>query len=212
MYLFSRSARLAPGRTTEAMSWALNVTEKVNQISEVPVNLWMRVFSPGVGTLAWTAVLEDLSVLEATNDKLMADSGYLELVDKGAAFASGDSVDDQVVSLVVADRPAEGQPRNYVVVVEAVLAAGGMTKGIELGVEIAQRVKAITSAQCSFGVGVTGDYGAVGWFTGYDSIQDVDRAQQALQADTEFTKLIDDKASKVYAEGRAVQTLYRKLA
>ena len=211
MYLFSRSARLAPGRTAEAMTWAISITEKVNQISEVPVNLWARVFSPGVGTLAWTAILEDLAVLEATDAKLMADSGYLTLLDEGATFSSGDPVDDQLVSLVHADVSEEGSPA-YAGVVQSVLAGGGMAKGLELGVEIAQRVKAITGCACSFGVSGTGQFGGVGWITGYDSIEQFERAQQAITSDADFLKLLDERASVVYLRGTTTQAVYRKLA
>jgi hypothetical protein len=211
MYLFSRSARLAPGRMAEAMTWALNITEKANQISEVPVTLWSRVFSPGVGTLVWTAILEDLAALEATDTKLMADSGYLQLLDQGAAFASGDPVDDQLVSLVVTDRAPEGSP-TYASVVQTVLTGGAMAKGIELGAEIAQRVKAITGCRCSFAVAATGQFGGVEWITGYGSIEELERAQQAIQADAGFNKLLDEKASQVYLRGTTTQTVYRKLA
>src|SRR4051794_4266605 len=73
MYLFSRTARLVPGSQVASIAWALNVTEKVNQIAEIDVSLWTRVFSPGVGMISWTALVDDLSLLEATDAKLMAD-------------------------------------------------------------------------------------------------------------------------------------------
>jgi hypothetical protein len=63
MYISTRSARLAPGNLRDSMAWALSVTEKVNQISEVQVHLWTTVNSPGVGTLSWAATVEDLEVL-----------------------------------------------------------------------------------------------------------------------------------------------------
>ncbi|MEY2590251.1 MAG: hypothetical protein QOJ67_2235, partial [Acidimicrobiaceae bacterium] len=46
MYLFSRSTRLGPSNQREAMEWSVNVTQKVNQISELDVSLWTTVFSP----------------------------------------------------------------------------------------------------------------------------------------------------------------------
>jgi len=211
MYLFSRQARLAPGRTTEAMTWALSITEKANQIIEVPVTLWSTVFSPGVGTLAWSAIVEDLAALETIDAKLMADAGYVELLDQGAAFISGAPVDDTIVNLVVADIGEEGPPA-YGSIVQTVLAGGAMAKGIELGAQIAQQVKAVTGCRCSFGVAGTGQFGAVGWVTGYDSIEQLERAQQALTADAEFNKMLDEKASQVYLRGTTTQTVYRRLA
>lgn len=211
MYLFARSARLGPGRIAQAMSWAVTVTEKVNQIAEVPVTLWSTVFSPGLGTLAWTTLVEDLSVLEATDAKLMADNGYLALVDEGATFASGDAVNDDLISLVVDDRDPSGQPPAYVSVVRSVLAPGSLASGLEIGAEIAQRAKAITGSRCSFGVSSTGTYGGVCWITGHDSIEGLQRAGEAINADADFVTLIDARASKAYLAGVTTQTVYRKI-
>jgi hypothetical protein len=72
MYLFTRSARLGPGNLQDQLAWSFNITEKVNQISELDVGLWTTVFSPGLGTLVWTANCDDLAILEAPDDKLMA--------------------------------------------------------------------------------------------------------------------------------------------
>src|SRR5437763_197617 len=87
-YLFSRRGRLAPGNVLDAMTWAGKITEKVNAISEVPVSLWTTEFSPQVGMLSWTAVVEDLSQLRTLDTKLMADGGYLSLVEEGARYTS----------------------------------------------------------------------------------------------------------------------------
>lgn len=212
MYLFARSARLAPGRITDAMTWAVNITEKVNQLSETPVTLWSTVFSPGVGTLAWTAIVEELSVLEATDAKMMADSSYVDLVNQGAAFASADAIDDVLTSLVVAARDPSGPPPAYASVVRSVLAPGAMTSGIEVGAEIAQRAGAISGCPTSFGVNTTGVYGGVVWITGCESIEQLQHAGEAINADADFVKLVDSRASKAYLAGVTTQTVYRKIS
>lgn len=210
MYLFSRQARLAPGRIDEALTWALNCTEKVNQISEAKFALWSTVFSPGVGTLAWTTTVDNLSVLEATDAKLLADAGYISLVNEGAAFSSGAPIDDAIVQLISADIDESREPA-YASVVQAVLAPGASVKGIELGVEIAQRAKKVTGCPCSFGVAGSGPYGGVVWITGYSSIEELEQANQTIAADADFNKTIDQKASTAYQAGSAVQTIWRKL-
>jgi hypothetical protein len=210
MYLFTRSARLAPGKLEKSMAWAFQITEKVNQISELDFNLWTRVFSPGSGTLVWTATVEDLSVLEATEAKLGADSGYLSLVDTGASLGSDDAIDDGLLQFVHADPSAAGIQPQYANVVEAVMAPGSSGRGIELGVEIAQRAGRIVGCPTSFGVAATGVYGAVEWITLFDSVQQLQRGQEALANDADFTQTIDKEASKVYL-ANAMQTTYRRL-
>ena len=211
MYLFSRQARLGPGRIDAALTWALTVTEKVNQISEAKFSLWSTVFSPGVGTLAWTTTVDTLGVLEATDAKLLADAGYISLVNEGAAFNSGAPVDDAIVRLVSADVDPDAEPA-YATVVQAVLAPGAGVNGIELGVEIAQRAKAVTGCRCSFGVAGSGPYGAVAWITGYSSIEQLEQAAQVIADDADFNKTIDQKASTAYQVGSATQTIWRRLS
>ena len=210
-YLFSRSARLAPGNVPAAMAWAVKMTEKVNAISEAPVSLWSTVMSPELGRLTWTMVVDDLAVLLATDEKLMADSGYHDLSAEGAEFNSGSGVDDGLVRYVHADRDGVDTAR-YATLVRAVLAPGGSVKGIELGVEIAQRAKAITGRPTSFGVSQTGTYGEVGWIALYESIDQVQAASEALAADTAFAKMLDEKAAKAYLPGHATQSISRKIA
>jgi hypothetical protein len=211
MYLFARSTRLAPGNSRDAMAWAMNVTQKVNQITELEVSLRTTVFSPGLGTLAWTAAAEDLAQLEAADDKLNVDDGFIALVDSGAKFSSGQAVDDGVIQLIHADADAgAGQP-TYASVVQAVLAPGASTRGVEVGVEIAQRAKAITGGPTSFGLALTGPYGSVEWISVFDSVQDLQRANEALAADASFAAFIDNEASNLYQDTATVQTAYRRI-
>jgi hypothetical protein len=210
MYIFSRSARLAPGNPQKMMTWALQMTEKVNQITELDVRLWTTVFSAGVGTLVWTSVVEDLATLEASEAKLNVDSGYLSLAEEGANFASGQGVDDMVVRLLLADPDRNTTQSQYATVVQAVLAPGSTQRGIELGIEISQRAKGITGRPTSFGVATTGVYGTVEWISVYESIEQVQQAEQTLGSDVEFARFVDKEASKVYLPG-TTQTAFRRI-
>jgi hypothetical protein len=210
-YLFTRQLRLAPGNLLDSMAWSAKITEKVNAISEMPVSLWTTVFSPKLGTLAWTVVVEDLSQLEALDAKLLADSGYTALTEEGARYTSDAGVDDSLISLVHADPDAATGDRQYAGVVEAVLAPGSAVRGIELGVEIAQRAKTITGRPTSFGIAQTGVYGAVEWIALYDSVDQVQKAEGALAADAGFAELLDKEASKAYLPSGSTQTMYRRV-
>jgi hypothetical protein len=84
---------------------------------------------------------------------------------------------------------------------------------MEIGVEIAQRVEKVTGQPSLFATATTGPYGAVEWLTGFADVREMERAQQALAADTSFIKFIDDKARGVYVEDYAItrQLIYRRL-
>jgi hypothetical protein len=193
------------------MAWAVSITEKVNQISELDVGLWSPVFSPGLGTLVWTAGAQDLAELEATDAKLMVDDGYIEILEAGTKFSSGDPVDDALIQLILADEDPEGANAQYAFVVQSALAPGKSARGIELGVEIAQRARAITGATTAFGAAITGVYGGVAWITGYASVEKLQAAGDTLNADASFTELVDAEASQAYLVGATTQTIYRRI-
>ena len=86
-----------------------------------------------------------------------------------------------------------------------------MRAGIELGVGLAQQVKQVTGLPTSFAVGVTGDYGAVMWVSLAETIQQVQAANEALNANEDFAKAVDTGAAEAYLPG-AVQTITRKIA
>ena len=210
MYLFSRRARLAPGSTRAAMTWATEVTEKANKISGLNVSLFSLTFSPEIGTLVWSAFVPDLATLEAANDKLLVDEGYVSLVDAGAKFALG-GADDALLQIVHGEVDPN-RPVEYVTSVQTVC-ANSVARGIELGVEIAQRVEKATGLPGLFATAMTGPYGAVSWVTGYADIREMERTQQALAADTKFGEFVDKSVRGVYVESpsETQQLIYRRI-
>jgi hypothetical protein len=193
------------------MDWALRITEKVNQISEMPVSLWTTVFSPRAGQFVWSSTFEDLLTMETTFEKLFADKGYASLVEEGGTHASGDAVDDGLLQFLFVDPKAADIESKYAGVIRTTVAPGGLVKGMELGVETAQLAGKITGSATSFASGVTGAYGLVEWITLYASIEEVQRAGDALAADASFTQKVDKELSKVYLPGVAEQSLLRRI-
>jgi hypothetical protein len=211
MYLFSRRARLAPGNTRAAMTWATSITEKVNQIVGLNTSLYAQTFSPEVGTLVWSTFVPDLATLESANDKLLVDDGYVSMVDAGAKFAEG-TIDDSLLQLI----SGEADPNRhieYATTVQSVCANGSVVRGIELGVEIAQRAEKVIGSPVLFATAATGGYGGVAWITGYSDVQALEASQQALAADTKFGEFIDKSVRGVYVEDpTATQSLvYRRV-
>jgi hypothetical protein len=211
MFLFSRTARIAPGNTKAALTWAATVTEKVNQISGLTVGLYMQTFSPEVGRLAWSTFVPDLASLETAEDKLAADEGYLSLIDSGAKYALGGA--DDLLSQIVHGAPDPNRPVEYVSTVTTTCANGNVMRGIELGVEIAKRVEKVTGLPGLFGTAATGNYGSVGWISGYADINEMERAQTTLNSNAEFGKFVDKNVPGVYVDDPTAsqQLIFRKI-
>jgi hypothetical protein len=211
MYLFSRQAQLAPGNTRAAMTWATGITEKVNQITGLEVSLYSLTFSPGVGTLAWSTFVPDLPTLEAATDKLLVDEGYISLIDEGAKFGQGGA--DDVLAQVIHGAPDPNRAVEYVSTVQTVCANGNVMRGIELGIEIAQRAEKAMGLPVLCITGATGAYGSVGWITGYSDVEEFEKSQAALAADTKFGEFIDKSVKGVYADspGDTQTLIYRRI-
>ncbi|MET0728814.1 MAG: hypothetical protein ABWZ76_11010 [Acidimicrobiales bacterium] len=210
MFTFTRSIRLAAGHLRDSTAWALELTEKVNQISEVPFSLWRPLFSPSVTTLTWGTLVEELEELEAVDAKLMADDTYVALVERGAAFSSGDPVNDALVNYVHADfsRAREAQCLS---VVETTIANGSFAKAIGVGVAIAERVEAICGLPTGFGIHTTGTYGRVQWMTGFPSVAEMQRAEAAINGDPSFLEMLDRDAAEVFLPGSGEQRIARRI-
>ena len=212
MYLFSRRARLAPGNTRAAMTWATSITEKVNQIVSLNTSLFAQTYSPEVGTLVWSTFVPDLATLESANDKLLVDDGYVSMVDAGAKFSQG-SIDDTLLQLITGD-PDPNRQVEYATTVQSVCASGSIARGMELGVEIAQRAEKVIGLPVMFATSATGAYGAVAWITGYADVQELEAANGKLAADAKFGEFVDKNVRGVYAEDPAAteSLMYRRIA
>jgi len=142
MHLFTRASRLRPGNTREGVSWAVGITEKVNQITSLDVGLWTTMFSPGIGVLAWSTFVEHLSDLEDADAKLMVDDIFVSEVDRGASFVTTEGADDELAQVLHGDVDPTARPQ-VASVVRSELVPGGFVKGIEAGIEIATRSTAL---------------------------------------------------------------------
>jgi hypothetical protein len=212
MFLFTRRLQIDAGHNREAMEWALGQTERVNKITGLPVSLYMQVYSPDVGAIGWSTFVPDLVALEAAGDKLNADEAFMSAVEKGAALTMGAA--DDSLSQVIYGEPDPNRQIEYVTGVRTVCANGSLARGMELGVEIAQRAEKITGTPTLFLADVTGTYGAVGWVSGHASVQAVEAAQQALAADPSWATYLDKEVRGTYVDEPSLTTqlIYRRLA
>jgi hypothetical protein len=212
MYLFSRTCRLAPGQFQKGLAWATGMTETVKKVSGLDIRLWANVHGPEAGRLVWAGFVEDLAKHEAAIDKLQADPGFPAKAESGAQFTVG-GIDDALAQ-VIHGTPDPTRETKYVSSVRSVCATGNLVKGMTVGVEIAKRVEKITGAPTSFLVAVTGNYGAVGWTSGFESISVCEKAQQKLQSNPEWLAYLDKEAGSAYATDPAYTTtrLLRRIA
>ena len=104
------------------------------------------------------------------------------------------------------------RPVEYVSGATAIVAAGAMERAIVAAIELSQHGEQVTGIPGIFGRALTGPYGSVGWLTGYESLAQLEQANDALAADPAMLQLIDGtKGLFVEGSDTAVTTLYRKV-
>ena len=114
-----------------------------------------------------------------------------------------------LIRLVHAEPPAESA--QFASITTSRAAAGQMASALALGVELAQRITAITGRPTLFGASVTGDFGGIGFMVLSETIEQVQAANETLAADADWIKMVDQKASVAFEHG-ATRTISRRIA
>ena len=174
----------------------MTITEKVNQISQYAGPPDSTIFSPEVGTLLWSTVVENLSELEANDAKLMADSGYLDLVSQATKYqAPGGILDDSLVLFVLAygwnlacrGTPPSCQPPWHL---------GSVGFGHRVCVEIVEQSEGHRRVALFVLTGATGTYGSVGWITSADSIDDLQASSEKVNSNAASSSCSTPRAAR----------------
>ena len=209
MYLFSRSTRIG---SPEGLAWAVTMTEHAKRASGLDIGLWGQVWSPEFGRITWTGFVPDLATLAAAGDKMNADAKMAADAAKGAEHTTG-GIDDALYNIVHGDLDPNAPQAEYVTSVAAVCASGQLAKAMAAGVDIAQRAEKITGAPTMFASNVTGVYGGVGWLTGFETIEALEAANQAMATDADWVMEVD-KVGSVFSSdaGATTQLIYRRFA
>jgi hypothetical protein len=208
MYLFVRQARLT-GLGSPA--WAVKIGAAAAKATGSDVTVWARTMSPEFGTVVWTSFWEDLTTREAAFQGLVSDSDYISLVEEGQKFLTTGVVD--TLHEIVYPGANPGTDAKYVTSVRSACKNGNVIRGIATGVEIAQKAEAVSGHSTAFTANATGQWGGVGWITGYDSITAFETAQKKLNSDMEWLQFVDG-ATNCYSEEASVtqSVLYVRLS
>src|SRR5512139_2727855 len=98
MIRFQRSMQLKRGK--HGMRWAKELTDYINTAHGKPSFQFLRSRFGNVSTVYWTADFRDLAALEAWQQKIGADAGYRELVNKSSDIVVDGSINDVVLEFV----------------------------------------------------------------------------------------------------------------
>lgn len=211
MMIFQRMATFE-GPPQDIGVWAMEITELVNARTHLNTSLWQGLFGGPVGTLAWSAVVDNLTALEAATDLLTADADYLSLVARARDWSRTPPEDALLRMIHTAGgeyaRPGVGA---YAEVTTAIPAEGKLAKAGAWGVEISDLHCQLTHASVLFCNSAYGTFAEMRWLALYDSAAAVDNAAEMIAKDDDYGAKLDD-GGKLFVEGAARRTLARRIA
>jgi hypothetical protein len=97
---WTRSARIAPGKMLEAMQFGKEICGLVKKLASVPeISVYMDSFGQ-VGTIRWFIDYKDMADMEKVGNQLLANTEYLEKVNKSADLFIAGSLHDTVMRAI----------------------------------------------------------------------------------------------------------------
>ena len=98
--LFMREACVKDGKFREAVQFAKEVREYINnKFPDSNLRVYVRIFGE-MGKLYWVSEIKDLATLERNNGQLMADPGYLAILQKSFGLFIEGSGHDTLMALI----------------------------------------------------------------------------------------------------------------
>jgi hypothetical protein len=160
----------------------------------------------------WSALVDNLTVLEAANDALAGDAAYLALVAKASDWTTGPP-EDFLLRMVHTSggeyvRPNVGA---YAEGTMAIPKDGKLAEAGAFGVEIADIHSQLTHSSVLFCTSEYSNFGEMRWLALYDSAAAVDSAAEAIAKDQDYAAKLD-AAGGLFVEGLARRTLARRIA
>jgi hypothetical protein len=186
MLLFSRLAHFT-GSPRRVMPWATEITAYVNAHGSLDVTCWAGSFGYPIGTMIWSATVESEAALAAGTGQLLADPGYLDLLESAADLIStpGHDMLREVVYGAPGDPPAVG---SYVTVTTATAIVDRLAEAVGWAVEIGQHVEQVIGTPVGVFTNVFGTLGGITWMGVAADAAAADAARAKLNADTEYLK------------------------
>jgi hypothetical protein len=208
MYIFSRSTVAALGRQFDAIPAAVGVAEQVTKVTGHEVNVFIARFGAPLGSIMWSARMESMVELQGMTDKLMADPGYLEMLQSmDGLFMT--PAEDRLGRVLTA--PVDGARSKYYGVSRAAMANGRQADALAFGVRTAEYIGKSLGTQSIFTKATYGGFNDVSWVVGFDSEADIDSFDEWQSTDSGYHEILADSEG-LYVENSGHTTLIEKIS
>jgi hypothetical protein len=208
MYIFSRSTIAALGRQFDAIPAAVGVAQMVTKVTGHEVNVFAARFGAPQGSVMWSARTESMAELQGITDKLMADAGYLEMLEamNGLFMAPAE---DRLSRVLTA--PIEGATSKYYGVTRAAMANGKQADAIAFGIKTAEYIGTSLGTTSAFTKSAYGGFNDVSWIVAFDTEADVDAFDDWQMTDSGYHDIVDE-AGELFVENTGHTTLIERIS
>lgn len=187
MFIFVRRRMIKAGKLTQALDFSIESAAHVGKVIGKTIAVQRLVYGQPAGVLQFSYLVDQMSELDETVERIASDAGAAEFANRGADFFEGLPEDN--IGRVVASN-FEG-PKPVMSVVSAVAAAGRLPEVLAFGVEMQQLLTSTTGEPAAFVTGISGAVGGVRFVRGADSMAGLQAANEKLQEGGAFAKLME---------------------
>ena len=163
-------------------------------------------FGQPAGVVQFNYTFEQMSELDESDEKIGGDAATADYGIRSAELFDG-LAEDNIGRLVVSNI---AEPKAVMNVVSAVAHAGRAAEVSAFGVEMQQVLTSTTGQPAAFVVGISGVFGGTRFAVGADSMASLEDANEKLQADANFAKLME-KAGDLFVPGTGSSVILRKI-
>jgi len=208
MYIFSRSTIAALGRQFDAIPAAVGVAQLVTKVTGHEVNVFAARFGAPQGSVMWSTRVESMAELQGITDKLMADSGYLEMLESmnGLFMAPAE---DRLSRVLTA--PIDGATSKYYGVTRAAMANGKQADAVAFGIKTAEYIGKSLGTMTAFTKAAYGGFNDVSWLIAFDTEADVDAFEDWQMTDSGYHDIVAE-AGDLFVENTGHITLIERIS
>jgi hypothetical protein len=207
MYIFSRSTIAALGREFDAIPAAVGIADKVTALTGKELHVFRARFGAPQGSVMWSARTESMAELQGATDTLMADAGYLEMIDgmKGMFMAPAEDRLGRVLT-----GPIEGAISRYYGITRASMLNGKQAQAVAFGIRTAEYIGTSLGAPSAFTKAVYGGFNDVTWLTGFDTEAELDAFDDWQMSDSGYHDIVAE-AGNLFVENSGHTSLIEKI-
>jgi hypothetical protein len=207
MYIFSRSTIATLGRQFDAYPAAVGVAEVVTKVTGQELNVFAGRFGMPQGSVMWSTRVESMVDLQGITDKLMADSGYQEMLASMDGLFMAPS-EDRLGRVLTG--PIDAAMSKYYGVTRAAMVNGKQAEAVAFGIKTAEYIGKALGTQSAFTKSSYGGFNDVTWITGFETEADVDAFDDWQMSDSGYHEILAE-AGDLFVENSGHTSLIEKI-